>query len=117
MAKFIPLTKKDVEIEIFVEVDHCPIRGNASASGNDEYDKKVEDEIIARLNDGDVWAWASVEVCVYYDEISRSDYLGCCTYKNEKDFIENSGYYDDMVESALEELNDLLQDIISDRTK
>ena len=69
--------------------DDCPVRGNALASGDDAYDKKVEDEILERLDNGDVWAWAVVEVRAGYGDLSASDYLGACSYESEKDFRDN----------------------------
>ena len=35
-----------------------------------------------------------------------STYLGCCLYENAEDFIENSGYCDDMISEVEEELKE-----------
>ena len=104
------ITKNDVEIDVIAEFDHIPVRGNAIYSGDDAFDRKVEDEIISRINNGDVWAWASVEVKVTWETFEASDYSGCCMYDDENDFIQNSGYYDDMVEFALDDLNRQIED-------
>ena len=99
----------DAEIHLIAEYDHIPVRGNAIVSGDDDFDKSVEDELIERLNDGDVWAWASVEVYASVEiggvtVQGDSEYLGCCSYRDESDFVNNSGYYDDMKATALESL-------------
>lgn len=98
------------EISIIVNFDDTPVRGNALVSGCDETDKACEDEIIARLDAGDVWAWACVEVKAEFRGVSASDYLGCCCYSDEEDF-KAGGYYEDMVGEAISQLNDLISDL------
>ena len=103
-----------VRFEVSAKQDWLEVRGNAVISGDDDYDKSVEDEIIARLNDGDVWAWAEVIVTARYDGINGIegvDYLGCCTYADEADFVTSGGYYDDMCRAACAELRDELERI------
>lgn len=109
-----PLTLNDIDIKIYARVEHNGVRGNAIVSGDDEYDKQVEDEIIRRLDNGDVWAWADVEVQGTYMGLVASDYLGCCSYESESDF-KNDGYYQDMCNNVLEELNNRLAETIKDR--
>ena len=88
--------------------DYVSVRGNAMASGDDAYDKEVEDGIITELEAGNEWAWAAVTVCAEYAGVEGLAYLGGCSYADAKDFREHSGYYSDMVEEALSELaNDL----------
>lgn len=94
----------EIEIEIIADQDDLRVRGNATCSGDDRLDKKVEDEILERLDSGDVWAWASVEVKVTKAGRSESDYLGGCSYKDENDF-KRSGYYYDMVTRCLETID------------
>lgn len=84
------------------------MRGNALASGDSFLDKSVEDEIIARLDQGDVWAWADVTVIAEVqtdtgETFSGEDYLGGGSYKDEADF-RRDGYFDDMCWRAREEL-------------
>jgi len=94
------IDKGKFTVHLKVYQDDTPIRGNAIASGDDDYDKKIEDELIQRL-EHDVWAWALVQLYVSYPNGSRteSSYIGGCSYKSAKDFIEN-GYFDDMVEEC-----------------
>lgn len=66
-------------------------------------DQGTIDEINDRLASGDMWAWCTVKVTASYNGIEGTDYLGGCSYKDEDDFILNSGYYKDMVKSATAE--------------
>jgi hypothetical protein len=36
-------------------------------------------------------------------------YLGCCSYESEEDFVENSGYYEDLKYEARGELVETLR--------
>jgi hypothetical protein len=104
------LTEEDVEIElaVFPEED-LPVVGNACYSGEEEYDQMVEDEILARLEQNDVWAWAMVRVSVEWEGLSSTQYLGGCCYESEEDFRSNSGYFECMVREALDKLNNRLR--------
>ena len=100
------LIESDVVFTLDVEQDECcDVRGNAMVSGDDDADKAVEDAILARLDDGDVWAWASVCVKATWGGFTGTDYLGGCSYKDEADFTAPGGYYEDMKAAALDDLN------------
>lgn len=103
---------KTVEFDIEVCPEEYPVRGNAMRSGNVEDDRKVEDEILADLDAGNVWAWASVKVTARIGGIECSDYLGCCSYKDEAAFRE-CPYYFDMKAEALSALRDKIHGCIS----
>jgi len=91
---------------IKAEQDDCPVRGNASDI-DPKTDAEIENEILGRLESGDEWAWASVTVKVTLESGETGvAYLGCCSYTNERDFIENSMYFDGMVREALEDAFD-----------
>ena len=105
-----PLTANspDIEITVSAEQEDIPVRGNAIASGNDKTDKEVEDEIIARVESGDAWAWCVARVRVTYRGVLSVDrMLGACSYVSEKEF-RNDVYYDDLVGECLAELNNQL---------
>lgn len=104
---------EDVQFEIEVEEDHIPVRGNALASGDDAEDKRVEDEIIARLENEDVWAWASVRMVATWRGLTADDYLGACCYKDEDDF-KKDGYYEDMKNNAYNSLLRQITDLSKD---
>ena len=104
------ITLSDCTTTVTAEQDDIPVRGNALDSGDKDVDKTCEDEILARLDDGDVWAWASVRVSVTWRTYTGSAYLGCCSYASEDDFRESSGYFEAMREEAFEELMGVLRD-------
>lgn len=93
---------KGIRYDLYIQQDNQDVRGNASACGDDAEDKAAEDEILARLDNGDVWAWACVKVTASYKGITGDDYLGGCCYTDTSDFIAPGGYYDDMKGAARE---------------
>jgi hypothetical protein len=50
-----PLSHEEVTFNVQYEPDNTEVRGNAIASDDERYDRMVEDKILQRLNDGDVW--------------------------------------------------------------
>ncbi len=104
-----------VSYELEVCQDALDVRGSAMCSGDVDFDRFVEDSILKRLEDGDVWAWATVKVTATYDGIDGVegiDYLGCCSYRDEEDF-KTCGYYADMKEEAREKLYTFLSGVVS----
>jgi hypothetical protein len=89
---------------LYVEQDHIPVRGNVSASGDDEEDRQIEEDVLARLNRGDTWAWANVTCEASLSGYTGYDYLGACSYENTEEFIAPGGYWEDMKSNAREEL-------------
>lgn len=93
-------------ITIKAEQDDIPVRGNASAI-DPQTDAETENSILEQLDAGNVWAWASVTVEVTLESgQTGAAYLGCCSYESERDFVENSGYFDDLVREALKDAFD-----------
>lgn len=94
---------KDVGFTITAEPEDLPIKGNAMASGDEEYDAKVEQAIYENLQWNE-WAWCCVKVTAEWQGFTGSAYLGGCSYTSKKDFM-SGGYYPQMRDEALEELN------------
>ena len=99
----------DIVPTITVEQDDTPVRGNLTASDEPEEDRKEEDGVISRLNDGDVWAWCFVTVSVTALGFTGTDTLGGCSYDNEHDFRVGD-YFRDMVKTACDDLSQQLHD-------
>ena len=97
--------RKDVIYKMEVMPEEMSPVGNIMCSGDDAFDKKIEDEVIDRINQDDIWAWCTVKViaCVEGTSIAGVDYLGGCSYEDEEGFKEG-GYYEDMKEQAFENL-------------
>lgn len=100
------LTEDDVTFSIQCRPEEVPVRGNVLASDDPVADKRDEDEIIARLESGDDWAWCAVEVTAHWEDFSASTHLGCCSYASEEDFRQSGDYFDDMKAEALSALNE-----------
>lgn len=104
---------KTADIELVVEPEDTQVRGNFS-SGDDEADTALEDEIIARLNRDDIWAWCCVKVVatLWIEDTQyrgESAFICGCSYKNEREFREPGGYFDDLKNEALDALAEQLQ--------
>ncbi len=88
------LARAGVQFEIEVVADDTPVRGNALASGDDAEDKRVEDEIIERLNQGDIAAWCGVvvkAVCVIKGErFEGQASIWACSYASEEEAISST---------------------------
>jgi hypothetical protein len=104
-----------LKFEVSVEQDDTPVRGSL-ASGVPEYvalERADEDEILRRLDCGDVWAWALVTVKAILttpegERFEGKGQLGGCYYKDEDDFRAD-GYFDDMKNEALGDLRGALE--------
>lgn len=105
------LTIKDVQITVECLPEDISVRGNCMASGDDSFDKYCEDKILAEL-EHNPWAWCTVKVTVECEGLEATDYLGGCSYRSKNHFIRNSGYYRDMVNKCLEELNEKVECLV-----
>lgn len=100
--------KEKAEIQVFCLDEDSPIQGNASAI-DPETDAKNEAYIIDQLNSGNEWAWCMVKVYAEIDGFKGpANYLGQCSYKSRKDFMEDA-YYDDMKNQAIEDLKNEIE--------
>ena len=97
------------EVEFIVEVlpEEAPVRGNAITSNDADFDREVEDDILADLADGNVWAWCAVKVTARIDGIECSECRGRCRYTGEQEFREDA-MYSNLKLWALEDLRDEL---------
>ncbi len=105
-----PLSREETRVCLKAEPEFVQVEGNALVSGDDALDREAEQGVLRRLEQGDIWAWAAVTVSVSWGPFSASDHLGCCSYANEEDFRRPGGYFDDMADEALEELNKIVLD-------
>lgn len=99
------LNRDEIQICVTVLPEEIPVKGNAMCSGDEDFDHQVESEILERLEQDDVWAWATVCVTAEWEGLKEAEYLGCCCYANEEEFRQEGGYFDDMVHEALTNLN------------
>lgn len=93
-------------ITVIVEQDDDPVRGNFELEDGSP-DLEIETSILARLDAHDVWAWCGVKVHAEQDGFvgESSSVWGCC-YEDERDFREQSGYFEDLRDEALADLQE-----------
>jgi len=101
--------EQGITYNLFIQPDDLSVRGNAVVSGDAAFDRKTENEILERLADGDIWAWADVECQAEYKGFTGSDYLGACSYRNTEQFVRPGDYWDDMKAESKRELLARLQ--------
>lgn len=97
----------EVKYDLKIEDEDLPIDG-AFSSGDDAVDEALVKEIRDRLERGDLWAWCQVIVTasveVDGETFDGEGALGGCCYRDEAEFIQPGGYYDDMKVRALDDL-------------
>ena len=108
------LPPEDVVITLECLPEDIPIRGNAVFSGDPDFDRRVENKIIAKL-DHNEWAWCCVRVTARwkkYPKLAEDEYLGCCSYANE-DAFRKGGYFEDMCSETTDRLQTRLRAVFS----
>lgn len=95
-------TIDEVEFDVEADWDHDSPEGHFDNPADVEH-------VNAQIATGNVWGWASVTVNAKFttedgEEYEGHDYLGGCSYDDGQDFVENSGYYEDMKVQAYQDL-------------
>lgn len=104
------MSKYHIEYRVECFPEEVSPRGNVVASGDDEYDKEVEDAVIEQLNQGNQWAWCTVFVIGMVHGLEEWDSLGCCSYESEEAF-RMCDYFADMKANVSQALYDRLAEI------
>lgn len=99
------LTVEDVKFELSIEEETMSVKEGLPDQEHDELVVELQD----RLRRGDLWAWCTVVVKATWEGHVGEDTLGCCSYDHERDFVRNSGYYEDMKQRAVDDLNEQLE--------
>lgn len=106
---------QDVKFEVEIEPEDLPVRGNVIESGDLQYDKSVEDEIIAELNSGNIYVWCCIKVTAKWKTWSGVTYLGGCSSKSEKELLsDNADLIEGLKNEALYDLNDTLKNVFNE---
>lgn len=102
-----------IEYELTIEPEQELTPEESFATGDDEADAELCREIRDRLSRGDDWAWFCAKVTArvtFEGEVFEgTDYLGACSYENERDFCQEGGYFADMKHEARRDLLQRLQ--------
>jgi hypothetical protein len=97
------LTADRVAFRLTYEKDDLPVRGNAQVSGDDNDDRQVEDEILARLDRGEAYAWCVLKVEACWGGFVGSATLSAVSVAEEKDLEVEA---EDLKAEALDDLNE-----------
>jgi len=74
-----------------------------------EQDLKNRNNILEDLNNGNNWAWCCARISINFFGEVFSEYLSECSFKDSQDFITNSGYYEDMLDSLVDQVIDYIE--------
>jgi hypothetical protein len=107
MEDFLNVNEIEISIECLEEYE----------SPHDSFSECLTKEEINDLwesSESNPWKWCCVKVTASYTDptgrtYSEDEYLGCCNYDSKEDFINNSGYFEDMKKEAIESLCKLLR--------
>jgi len=102
------ITKEEARIRVL------PVDSDISQYDN-MYDQPQFSEIVNEMiEENGLWGWCDVEVKASWRDFEGHAYLGACSYKDKEDFVSISGYYEDLVEEALEDLNEKIAECFKD---
>jgi hypothetical protein len=105
------LTADEVEFEVTIEPEDIPVRGNASGWGEPE-DTEYANEIIKRLDRGDLEAWCVVIVKATWSGYVGYDSLGACSFVHSGALLQNeidaTAHDHEMKDRALDDLNEVI---------
>ena len=112
--KIRPLKASEVTFEVIVEPEEDQVSGHF-ATGDDDRDREIEQEIIDAFNRGDLEAWCCITVKATWEGITGADHLGCCSHLRSDDSpslakqVEDTVKAHGMREEALDRLNEEVQ--------
>lgn len=95
--------RKLVRITLNCEAEDRTYKGEFERE-NGQPDREIEEWIAQELRSGNEWAWCQVHIVVRFGELKGEDWLGGCSYKSREDFEQPGGYYDSMINEAVEDL-------------
>lgn len=97
MNNFEQWVYNNCEFEFEAEPEHI--------SPEDLYCEQADiDWVYEQLSNGNDAAWFCAKVTAKMDGKEGTDYLGGCSYRSFKDFLEEDGYYGDMKVAAAQSL-------------
>lgn len=93
----------DVEYSTKIEFSDIPVKGNVQASEDDEADEAAENEVLAEIANGNVYAWCDIIVYATLGGFDGLASLGAVSCKTEEE-VEATIADHGMREEALEDL-------------
>jgi hypothetical protein len=116
MLKAKKLTLADFEFDAYAEKEELTPIQSMKGGGAEETELFNEAVKSAKQKASGIWGWCTVKVTgVLIDDNSFTgvEYLGCCSYENKQDFVDSSGYYDDMCRSIVRDVQKQLDGYVS----
>jgi len=109
------LRADEVRFHYSIQEDDYP--GYCPATGDDERDKEYEEEIVQRLDAGDILAWCTVTVQAWWrgpdDEPHRgSACMGGCNYAPDtplEEIVEDLGLREEAISALMSRLEDIVK--------
>lgn len=90
-------------IRLYIDPSDISVHGSFS-NGDDAEDKRIEADIMQDFDNGNTWAWCDVTVTYEINGIEMGcDHSSGCNYTDLDQFIQEGGYYQDMIEVAYDE--------------
>lgn len=77
----------------------------------DSFTEQETINFVRQLASETEWGWCCVKVTVHYGDLTETEYLGGCSYRNESEFRE-CPYYADMVSECCNRLADSVARIV-----
>lgn len=77
----------------------------------DSLDDQQSIDFVRQLANESQWGWCCVKITVHYNNLTETEYLGGCSYRNESEFRE-CPYYADMVSECCKRLADSVASIV-----
>lgn len=102
------LTKEDVTFDVVAEKEDISPAASMRGAGKEEIDNFVAAVKEVRKKSR-TWGWCCVRVTAKYKSLTGDAYLGGCSYESKDDFINNSGYLQQLCTEALHNLNEEIQ--------
>ena len=77
----------------------------------DSFDDQQSIDFARQLANESQWGWCCIKVTVHYRDLTETEYLGGCSYINEREF-RACPYYADMVSQCCNRLADSVASIV-----
>lgn len=101
------VTLADVKISVIVEDEDTDPETNYRIPGIEINDDEVQafvEAVDEMVEEHGRWDWCQVEVRAEFGPFKGSSHLGGCSYEGEEDFKKEGGYYEQMIEEAIRDL-------------
>lgn len=102
------LHKEDVTFDVVAEKENISPKASMATCSKEEIDNFVAAVKEVRKKSL-TWGWCCVRVTAKYKSFTGDAYLGGCSYTSKDDFINNSGYMQQLCAEALHNLNEEIQ--------